>query len=224
MIPEAAKLWEANQALLKKHLEEKIHEENLWKTELTYRVCEWEEDDWRNSVETYENLSYDYLVRLVVQDILNSGKSCKDYRRGLWDNTRIHKIDDGEYSGTLLYLIPRCNYMPDVFDYIYTFVYYGSCSYCDLLLGIVEPWDQEGYGEGWIPEKGQLEGKSKEETEAIWKVCKDKRIEWCRSKEPQQVHDLLSICLHMVQKLQWLAPEEEGQDTMPRVLCRRRKD
>lgn len=55
------------------------------------------------------------------------------------DPTRIHKIDDGDYQGTLVFVIGATGYQP--FDYWYTRVYYGSCSGCDAL---EDAW---GYGE-----------------------------------------------------------------------------
>ena len=47
---------------------------------------------------------------------------------------RIHGIDDGDYQGTLLYVIGADDYQP----YVYWFVkvYYGSCSGCDTLQSI----------------------------------------------------------------------------------------
>lgn len=43
----------------------------------------------------------------------------------------VHSIDDGDYQGTLLFLIPADLYQPSV--YWYAFVGYGSCSGCDTL-------------------------------------------------------------------------------------------
>jgi hypothetical protein len=60
----------------------------------------------------------------------------------------IHEIDDGDYQGTLLFLIPVAGYQPE--DYYYIKVDYGSCSGCDTLLGIT------GYQEG-KPNSQQLQ-------------------------------------------------------------------
>ena len=49
---------------------------------------------------------------------------------------RIHSIDDGEYQGTLVYVIGASGYQPD--DYWYVKVGYGSCSGCDTLESIRE--------------------------------------------------------------------------------------
>lgn len=54
----------------------------------------------------------------------------------------IHKIDDGDYQGTLLFLIPERCYQP--YDYWFVRVSYGSCSSCDTLQGIR---DMSGWGD-----------------------------------------------------------------------------
>ncbi len=56
------------------------------------------------------------------------------------DPARIHEIDDGDYQGTLLYIIAAEGYQPS--QYWYVTVSYGSCSGCDTLEGI------KGYGDG----------------------------------------------------------------------------
>ena len=48
----------------------------------------------------------------------------------------ITEIDDGDYQGTLLYLIPFETYQPDASRYLLTHVGYGSCSGCDTLQAI----------------------------------------------------------------------------------------
>ena len=60
---------------------------------------------------------------------------------------RIHEIDDGEYQGTLVFVIGSKGYQPD--DYWYVKVGYGSCSACDTLKAI------RGYSSA-IPTKDQV--------------------------------------------------------------------
>ncbi len=58
---------------------------------------------------------------------------------------RIHEIDDGDYQGTLLYLIAATGYQPD--EYWFVRVSYGSCSGCDTLQAIsgsVATYDDAG--------------------------------------------------------------------------------
>ena len=87
---------------------------------------------------TYESVSqcgYSDLVRLVVKHILNNGD---DNIR--WNADEIVEIDHGHYQGTLLFLIPEDDYQPSEYQYLMTYVGYGSCSVCDYLQSI-QPWE-----------------------------------------------------------------------------------
>ena len=84
------------------------------------------------SFETLDCLEYKDLVRLSVKWILNSGEN----NHGDWDCDNIKCIDDGDYQGTLLYLIPKNTYQPGEYEYLMTYVGYGSCSGCDTLQGL----------------------------------------------------------------------------------------
>ncbi len=53
---------------------------------------------------------------------------------GDMDAEKIHKIDDGDYQGTLLFIIPEKCYQPSKYWAVY--VGYGSCSGCDTLQSI----------------------------------------------------------------------------------------
>lgn len=58
------------------------------------------------------------------------------------DPNRIHEIDDGDYQGTLLYVIGGSDYQPS--NYWFVKVGYGSCSGCDTLEAILEGnWGHE---------------------------------------------------------------------------------
>ncbi len=50
------------------------------------------------------------------------------------DPERIHRIDDGDYQGTLVFVIGASGYQPST--YWYVTVGYGSCSGCDTLEAI----------------------------------------------------------------------------------------
>ena len=75
-----------------------------------------------------EYLEYKDLVKLTVMFILNDENE--------WDVNKITEIDDGDYQGTLLYLIPEDTYQPNSSEYLMTFVEYGSCSGCYTLQAI----------------------------------------------------------------------------------------
>ena len=82
----------------------------------------------KNDDDPLEYLEYKDLVKLTVMFILNDENE--------WDENKIKEIDDGNYQGTLLYLIPEDTYQPASSEYLMTFVEYGSCSGCDTLQGI----------------------------------------------------------------------------------------
>ena len=74
--------------------------------------------------------SYSDIVKAVVTMLHDED----DY--GSIDPKRIHSIDDGDYQGTLLYVIGASGYQPS--DYWYVKVGYGSCSGCDTLQAITD--------------------------------------------------------------------------------------
>lgn len=88
--------------------------------------------------------TYREIVELVIKTIQGSAK----YAWTEPDPEKIHEIDDGDYQGTLLYVIPAKGYQPN--DYWYVKVYYGSCSGCDTLQNI---FSEGKYGEPPNPEQ-----------------------------------------------------------------------
>lgn len=80
------------------------------------------------------------LLALTVETILNdnNNENCEPK----WDAGNITQIDNGDYQGTLLYLIPEKTYQPSEYEYLMTYVGYGSCSGCDLLQSI-QPYCHE---------------------------------------------------------------------------------
>ena len=66
------------------------------------------------------------LVKLVIGAITS-----KDEYFGKPDPARIHQIDDGDYQGTLVFVIGAEGCQPS--DYWYLKLMYGSCSGCDTL-------------------------------------------------------------------------------------------
>ena len=55
-----------------------------------------------------------------------------------FDLDRMTVIDDGDYQGTQIFIIPKNTYQPSVEDYVMTNTYYGSCSGCDTLQAICD--------------------------------------------------------------------------------------
>jgi len=71
--------------------------------------------------------NYAAIVKMVVQLLAGDGRYDIDAER-------IHEINDGDYQGTLVFVIGGQGYQPS--DYWYVKVFYGSCSGCDTLQAI----------------------------------------------------------------------------------------
>ena len=84
---------------------------------------------------SYDDLEYLDLVRLVVEHVLNANTDETDTR---YDAKNITEIDNGNYQGSLLYIIHEETYQPSPWEYIITYVSYGSCNGCDTLMRIKE--------------------------------------------------------------------------------------
>lgn len=84
------------------------------------------------NIKEIEYCDYEYLVKLVIDNILNYGEDFK-YK---WNSEKIKTIDDGDYQGTILFLIPLDTYQPYEDNYLITYESYGSCSGCDTLMAI----------------------------------------------------------------------------------------
>lgn len=93
-------------------------------------------EDIKNNYVEYNNSNYINLVKKVVDIIFNEGNN--SYYQ--FDSKNITEIDNGDYQGTLLYMIPKKTYQPSEDEYLMTFVNYGSCSGCDTLQAI-QTWN-----------------------------------------------------------------------------------
>lgn len=85
-------------------------------------------DNLRNLIINKNWCDYIDIVKVVIEAV-HDGYNTPDPER-------IHEIDDGEYQGTLLFVIPTDSYQP--YTYWYVKVDYGSCSGCDTLMAILE--------------------------------------------------------------------------------------
>lgn len=99
-------------------------------------IKQWEEN--KHKLENYFRTTkqsdyddYEKIVKKIVEIVLIDGyKGCN------YDASKITVVDNGDYQGTQIFLIPTDTYQPSIEDYIITHTYYGSCSGCDTLQGI----------------------------------------------------------------------------------------
>lgn len=129
MVDFIIKQWDKNKDSLRKYLEDAKYED----------------------VNTYEK-----LVKLVITHIINKDNDMYGETIKL---SNLKEIDYGDYQGTLIYVFPADTYQPSANDTFYTSVYYGSCSGCDTLLGIV------GYC------FGEAEKFGKEQVDDLMELC-----------------------------------------------------
>jgi hypothetical protein len=88
-------------------------------------------ENYFRTTDQYEYCGYKQIVeKLFELCITNADEHCG------FNIERMIVIDDGDYQGTKLFIIPKDTYQPSVDDYITTHTYYGSCSGCDTLQSI----------------------------------------------------------------------------------------
>ena len=88
---------------------------------------------WFEKQNQYE-LSYQAILEALIREVINPFmEATGDYE---WDVDKLHRIDDGDYQGCEIFIVPKTTYQPAPYDYFITYQYYGSCSGCDLLEGI----------------------------------------------------------------------------------------
>lgn len=81
----------------------------------------------------WNDCAYVDIVKTAIELILND-EEC-GYGEG-WNVDKITIVNDGGYQGTLLFIIPLNTYQPCEYEYLVTYVNYGSCSGCDTLQAI----------------------------------------------------------------------------------------
>ena len=79
---------------------------------------------------------YKDLVRLLFDLVINPGIKSTNSMSCIFNIDTIVILDNGDYQGSEIFILHKDCYQPGVTDYIYTYVYYGSCSGCDTLQGI----------------------------------------------------------------------------------------
>jgi hypothetical protein len=97
-------------------------------------VIQWEENKWKledyfkKTKQSEYSSSYKQIVTKVFELCLLKADDYSEF-----DLSKMTVIDDGDYQGTQIFIIPKDTYQPSVGDYVMTNTYYGSCSGCDTL-------------------------------------------------------------------------------------------
>lgn len=114
-------------------------------------IIQWEQN--KNRLREYfkntkqsEYSDYKSIVKAIFELVVLQADEYHSF-----DVDKMTVIDDGDYQGTQIFLIPKETYQPSASDYIVTNTYYGSCSGCDTLQGISE-YDSELPNENQIDE------------------------------------------------------------------------
>jgi hypothetical protein len=187
MVQEIVQLWEKNKNILNQHLAEKLHE--------THKKS----GDWRGDSEQ-EPWTYKLLVRMIVQDILNGGESGHRYSsKIIWDEILIHEFVEDCHQGTLSYIIPSSSDR----DYIYTRVSYGSCSLRDTLSYILDSQSLNYLLNRYCAE---LHSETPPDSYSQFFFKYEKEY---YDFELWQVDDLMTLCLHIVQRMRWFCEKSE---------------
>ena len=100
-------------------------------------IKRWEENKYKleeyfSTTKQEEYGSYEAIVQQIFELVINSDED--SYEK--FNINKMTVIDDGNYQGTQIFIIPRDTYQPNIYDYLITHTYYGSCSGCDVLEGI----------------------------------------------------------------------------------------
>lgn len=86
----------------------------------------------KSKLETEFRSKHPENYKELIKAVVNAISTDDGYRDP--DPDRIHEIDDGDYQGTLVFVIGARGYQPST--YWYCKVGYGSCSGCDTLQSI----------------------------------------------------------------------------------------
>lgn len=84
---------------------------------------------------------YDDIYKKLFELVVTQPNSYNDS----WDWERFEIIDDGDWQGNRIFILCNDCYQPNLDDYIFTEVSYGSCSGCDTFQHIrdLDGWDSE---------------------------------------------------------------------------------
>jgi hypothetical protein len=111
-------------------------------------VKQWEErkhllEQWLNK---NEPVSYKHIYMMLFKLVITRSE------RGEleWDWKRFKVLDNGDYQGNKIFILCSNVYQPELTDYIFTSVAYGSCSGCDTFQAIQESEDKAERVKGYM--------------------------------------------------------------------------
>jgi hypothetical protein len=111
-------------------------------------VKQWEErkhllEQWLNK---NEPVSYKHIYMMLFKLVITRSE------RGEleWDWKRFKVLDNGDYQGNKIFILCSNTYQPELTDYIFTSVAYGSCSGCDTFQAIQESEDKAERVKGYM--------------------------------------------------------------------------
>lgn len=118
---------------------------------IKYLIDQWEEN--KNKLEEYFKTTKQEDYSSYKQILIKLFEIClpKADEYSVFDLSKMTVINDGDYQGTEIFIIPRETYQPSIEDYVVTHNSYGSCSGCDTLQSISQ------YEDG-LPDKEQING------------------------------------------------------------------
>ncbi len=81
------------------------------------------------------------LVTIVINPYLEKNRFDSDFPNYSLDIDNMTIIDNGDYQGTNIYIIPFDTYQPDTSNYVFTYNEYGSCTGCDTFYHIRDDYN-----------------------------------------------------------------------------------
>lgn len=106
---------------------------------IKYALKKWSEnkDVLRNAIQQTEkdkrsSWNYNDIVKLTCHYIFNENTADKDPKINIEGITMVD-TGNGNHQGTLLFILPFDTDHPAEYEYLMTYVGYGSCSCCDTL-------------------------------------------------------------------------------------------
>ena len=93
-------------------------------------------EDYFRKTKQREYDEYKNIVKKIFELVINDNLDSDDLSNNVYNVEEMTVIDNGDYQGTQIFLIPEDCYQPDADEYVFTHNYYGSCSGCDTLQSI----------------------------------------------------------------------------------------